>query len=130
MTPVDYTPTILNLFNVEYDPRLYLGNDVFSEYKDYVVFPDNSWKNAYGHYNSEKGVFIPESEENTLTDEEIIAINEEINTKRNMSALAIKKNYFNYLYTNFEKYEQQKKLEEKEKQEAQESLTNKESEEN
>lgn len=105
-TPLDYTPTILNLFGIEYDPRLYMGHDVFSDYTDYAVFPDNSWLNADGYYDTGKGTFTSYNEESTLTDEEIIAINEEVDTIRSMSNLAIKKNYFKYLFDYFEEYKQ------------------------
>ena len=96
-TPLDYTPTLLNLFGIEYDPRLYMGHDIFSDYDDYAVFPDNSWQSREGFYSSTKGLFIPKNDDISLDDETIISRNEEINTMRNMSALAIRNNYFNYL---------------------------------
>lgn len=105
-SPLDYAPTILNLFDIDYDPRYYLGHDVFSDYTDYVVFPDNSWQAEKGFYSASKGAFVPKDEADTLSNEEIIAINKEINDMRNMSALAIKKNYFSYLYKYFEEYEE------------------------
>lgn len=96
-TPLDYTPTLLNLFGIEYDPRLYMGHDIFSDYDDYAVFPDNSWQSREGFYSSTKGLFIPKNNDISLDDETIISRNEDINTMRNMSALAIRNNYFNYL---------------------------------
>ena len=102
---IDVLPTILNMFNVNYDPRLYLGNDVFSEYKDLVVFADGSWQDKVGFYRSTSSKFIPNNDQNlTYTDEELIAINNEINLMQKMSALAIKNNYFNYLEKGLEKY--------------------------
>ena len=113
-SPMDYTPTLLNLFGIEYDPRYYFGNDIFSDYTDYVLFKDNSWQNASGFYSSSKGEFTPSDEESTLSDEEIIAINKEALTKRDMSALTIKKDYFSYLFKYYDEY---RELEEKKKQE-------------
>ena len=104
-SPLDYTPTLLNLFGIEYDPRLYLGNDVFSDYKDFVLFPDNSWQSADGFYSATKGDFTSSTDATTITDEQIIELNNEVNTLRNMSALAIKKNYFDYLFDYMKKYE-------------------------
>lgn len=115
-SPMDYTPTLLNLFGLEYDPRLYMGNDIFSDYTDYVLFQDNSWQNANGFYSSSKGEFLPNEGVNILSDEEIIAINKEALNKRQMSELAIKKDYFAYLFKYFDEY---KKIEdEKEKDDA------------
>lgn len=101
---IDLLPTLLNMFNVDYDPRLYLGHDIFSEYDHRAYFYDGSWQDKVGYYNSSKGKFIPIDEEITYTDEEIQAINNEINTRQNMSALAIKNNYFNYLFKKIDKY--------------------------
>ena len=40
----DITPTLLNMFNINYDPRLYMGTDVFSEsHENFVYFSDYSW---------------------------------------------------------------------------------------
>lgn len=111
-SPLDYTPTILNLFDIEYDPRYYLGNDIFSDYEDFVLFPDNSWQNSKGYYNVAKGEFKPMNDEITISDEEIIKLNTLTRDLRNMSELTIKKNYFNYLYKEIEK---EKQLIEKEK---------------
>lgn len=114
MTPMDYVPTILNMFGIEHDPRHYFGHDIWSEYRDYVVYSDNSWQNASGFYDSQKGEFIPTEGEEILTDKEIISINQEINDMKNMSALTIKKDYFNYLYKYFDEYEALKEKQEEE----------------
>lgn len=115
-TPLDYAPTLLNLFGIDFDPRYYMGHDIYSDYTDYVVYADNSWQNASGFYNASKGEFIPTEGADVLTDEDIMRINTEVNDMRNMSGLAIKKNYFNYLFKFFEEYQELKiKKEEEEK---------------
>jgi hypothetical protein len=44
-------PTLLNLFDVEYDPRLYLGTDVFSDsHVSRAYFSDKSWIDEVGLY--------------------------------------------------------------------------------
>lgn len=111
---VDILPTVLNMFNVSYDPRLYLGHDIFSSYNDRVVFADGSWQDKIGFYKSTTTKFIPKSEDATYTIEELININNEISQVQKMSAMAIKNNYFNYLKNGLEKYnvEEQPKIEE------------------
>lgn len=116
-TPLDYAPTLLNMFGIEYDPRYYFGHDVFSDYTDYAVFPDNSWQNSNGYYSASLGEFKPSEGVEPISDAEIIYINKEITDMRNMSSLAIKKNYFSYLFKYFDEYaklEQEKKDKEKE----------------
>ena len=50
---INLTPTIANLFNLNYDPRLYMGYDVLSDdYWDVVTFADGSWKNNLVYYNA------------------------------------------------------------------------------
>ena len=96
-TFVNILPTIANLFDLDYDPRLYLGTDVFSEdYKSIAVFADGSWKNEYGFYSASKNsISYTTSEE--LSSAEIQAINTDISNKIKISEKAIKNNYFNYL---------------------------------
>ena len=57
---LDILPTISNLFGVEYDSRLMVGRDVFSESEPLVFWPlTYSWKTDKGFYNGKTGVFTP-----------------------------------------------------------------------
>ncbi|MGN1379262.1 MAG: LTA synthase family protein [Bacilli bacterium] len=94
---INLLPTIANLFNLDYDPRLYQGEDVFSsDYTNLVVFYDMSWKNDLAYYNAVTGK-ITYYTDFTYTEEEIKKINEMVYNKINTSSLAIKNNYFAYL---------------------------------
>jgi lipoteichoic acid synthase len=91
---INLTPTLANLFNLDYDPRLYMGEDILSDdYKSLVTYADGSWKNNDVYYNATTAV-LKNYTENNYTNEEIIDINNEINAKMNMSSLIIKNNYF------------------------------------
>jgi len=97
-TYMNITPTLANLFNLEYDPRLYMGEDLFSEdYSNIAVFADGSWQSPYAYYDAEKSKLFYTQNSYTYTDEEVFAINKDINEKISMSNLAIVKNYFHYL---------------------------------
>lgn len=90
-------PTVANLFDLDYDPRLYMGTDLMSsDYESLVVFADGSWKNELAYYNASTGNIKYFSEFEYTTDE-IKNINEKVNLKIKMSTLAIKNNYFGYL---------------------------------
>ena len=94
---IDILPTIANLFNLNYDSRLYMGTDALSsEHEDMVLFIDGSWKNEYAFYNASTSE-IHYYTQKTYTREEILAINTEVRLKLEMSGLAIRKNYFSYL---------------------------------
>ncbi len=65
---LDVLPTILNLFGVEYDSRLLIGNDIFSDKEGLAIFSDRSWRSDLGVYYSatkefvaNDGVEIPEN---------------------------------------------------------------------
>ena len=112
---IDLLPTLLNMFNLEYDSRLYLGNDIFSDNYGRTVFADGSWQDDKGFYSATNGKFKAVDSDNTYTNEELININNEINTRQKMSALAIKNNYFKYLGSGLDKYKEiinKQKLEE------------------
>lgn len=56
---LDILPTLSNLFGVEYDSRLLVGRDIFSDEEALVLWPDHSWKTAMGTYNSKTDTFTP-----------------------------------------------------------------------
>lgn len=97
-TIIDLLPTLLNLFNLDYDPRLYLGTDVFSKsHASRAVFADGSWTNERGYYHAPNSSMKYLDGADAYSNEELMHINQEISTRQKMSASAIKSNYFNYL---------------------------------
>lgn len=105
---INLVPTIANLMNLEYDPRLYMGTDLLSEdYESLVVFADGSWKNEIAYYNASTSK-IKYYGDVTYTVEELQKINETIDLKISMSSKAIKNNYFNYLENKIKEYEEDK----------------------
>jgi len=109
---INLVPTLANLMNLEYDPRLYMGTDLLSEdYKSLVVFADGSWKNEIAYYNASTSK-IKYYGDVTYTAEEIQQINTEIDLKISMSSKAIKNNYFNYLEKKIDEYNKENTLKE------------------
>ena len=101
---VNLTPTLANLFGVEYDSRIYMGEDILNkDYQNMVIFANGSWKNDIAYYSasSNKIKYYTEKE---YSEEEILAINEEVELKLSMSSAAIKNNYFSYLNKKLESY--------------------------
>ena len=56
---LDILPTLSNLFGVEYDSRLMVGRDVFSEQMPLVLWNEYSWKTELATYNGVTGEFLP-----------------------------------------------------------------------
>lgn len=102
---INILPTIANLFDLEYDPRLYMGSDIFSkDYDNRIVFSDGSWQDKKAFYDATTNKIDYVSKTDTYTDEEIKRINETIKNKYLISSLSIKTNYFNYLDTKLKEY--------------------------
>ncbi|MBR6073417.1 MAG: sulfatase-like hydrolase/transferase [Bacilli bacterium] len=104
-TIIDLLPTLFNLFDVEYDPRLYFGTDAFSKiHPDRAYFVDGSWqdKNASYYAPSARLTYFEGATKYDAT--ALRNINADINQKQSMSASAIRSNYFKYLGEGLEKY--------------------------
>ena len=91
---LDLTPTIANLFNLQFDPRLYMGMDLFSKQKNVVIFPSGSWKTSLGEYSAPRGKFTPYYEDWTYTDEEIAEINQYVRNQFAVSEEIYKTDYY------------------------------------
>lgn len=97
-TFMNITPTIANMFGLDYDPRLYFGKDLFSdEFTSRAVFSDGSWKNEYAYYESSKGI-IKYYTDFEYTQEQLEEINTIITNDMIVSSSIIKTNYYEYLY--------------------------------
>ena len=104
-TIIDLLPTLLNLFDMDYDPRLYLGTDVFSDtHVSRAYFADGSWQDERGFYYTPGNKMTYVSGATPYSDAELRAINSEIATRQRMSGSAIRSNYFNYLGEGLIKY--------------------------
>ena len=101
---INLTPTIANLFNLDYDPRYYMGTDVFSdEYLNVVTFADGSWKNNEVFYNAGSGTVKYYTDKEYSTDE-LIRINNIVTIRMQMSETIIRNNYYNYLDNKINSY--------------------------
>ena len=95
-TYVNILPTIANLLNLDYDPRLMMGSDLLSQnYESLVVFADGTWKNENAFYDASSGKVKYYND--SYTEEDINIITQDVSTKLKVSNKAIETNYFNYL---------------------------------
>ena len=109
---LNVVPTLANLMNLKFDPRLYMGTDLLSEdYESRVVFADGSWKNELAYYNSSTGK-IKYFTDYEYTPELIQEINNEVSMQIDISSRAVKNNYFDYLNKKLIDYREAAKAEE------------------
>ena len=57
---LDHVPTIANLFNLDYDPRLYLGKDIYDG-NNTIILTNGNWINELGWYDATSETFTPNS---------------------------------------------------------------------
>lgn len=90
---IDILPTIYNLFGIDYDSRLLMGSDIFSNSEHIVILSDRSFITSKGKYNSITGEFSNPN----VSKEYIDNINKIINEKFKMSSLILEKDYYKEL---------------------------------
>lgn len=103
---MNIVPTVANLFDLDYDPRYYAGHDLMDKnYEDRVIFADGSWRDKKAYYNASTGKVTYVDDNDKYSDEVVASINKDIKNRISMSNLAIRTNYFKYLYSKIDEYE-------------------------
>jgi len=93
---LDVLPTLLNLFNVEYDSRLLMGKDVFSDNEGLVIMSNRSFITDKGKYDSVTNIF--ESFNEDVDDEYIENIKQEVFDKYYVSTKILDLDYYKYVF--------------------------------
>ncbi len=89
----DVLPTVYNLFGVEYDSRLFTGQDILSPEEGLAVFSNRSWRTDAGTYFTSGSKFVGE-----VPYEGYVAnINNVIKNRLNVAKLIVKNDYYKYL---------------------------------
>ncbi len=89
---LDVLPTILNLFGINYDSRLLLGKDIFSNTSSPIIFHNRSFITEKGKYNALTNDFS-----GSVSNEYINNIKNEMYYKFKISRLILKNDYYQYL---------------------------------
>lgn len=84
---IDILPTLLNMFGVEYDSRLLIGDDIMSDSDELVIFSNRSFLTNNGYYNSL-------TNETNLSTKEIKKYKEQILNEYIYSNLILETNYY------------------------------------
>ena len=91
---IDVLPTLLNLFGIEYDSRLIVGQDILSSNEGLAIFSNRSWTSDYGTYFSKENKFIPK-EGKKIEEGYVKRINNIVANRFTMSNLFIKYDIYN-----------------------------------
>jgi len=93
---IDVLPTLLNLFGMEYDTRLIIGQDILSDNPGIAIFSNRSWVSDYGTYFAAEKKFVPK-ENIKIKSNYVEDINESVANKFIMSNLFLKYNIYEEL---------------------------------
>lgn len=96
---LDILPTISNLLGLDYDSRMMLGEDIFSDTEQFVYFPEGSFITGKCIYNAVTG------EVQSLTGEEITqeyldGVSSIIYNKTAVSKMILEEDYYQYVEAN------------------------------
>lgn len=94
---LDIVPTLSNLFGLEYDSRLLVGRDVFSDADPLVIWNNYSWRTDKGSYNSRTRTFTP-AEGSSCGDEYAGIINRVVRNKIYFSYQTVDNDYYGALF--------------------------------
>ena len=94
---LDILPTLSNLFGTEFDSRLFVGRDVFSDAEPLVFNTHYDWKTDLGTYYASSGKFV--ANEGVEVPENYVAnIKAQVRNKMKYCSMALNSDYFRYLF--------------------------------
>lgn len=93
----DILPTLSNLFGLDFDSRLYMGRDVFSDAEPLVIFSNWSWITDKAVYNTKAGKVTSKTGE-TISKEYIRQISNEVSNRYQVSCRILENNYWKILF--------------------------------
>ncbi len=94
----DVLPTILNLFGIEYDSRLIMGQDLLSDKEGLVVLANRSWISDKVKFNSVTSEIIPRYEGIEVDEEYIAKLNNLVDNQFKISNMVLQNNYYMKLF--------------------------------
>ena len=92
----DITPTLLNLFGVEFDSRLMVGRDVLSDAQPLIFNLGYEWKTDLGTYTG--GRFTPVSDDVEIPDGYVESIKTIVKNKINFCKKCVSTDYYSHVF--------------------------------
>lgn len=94
---LDLLPTLSNLFGLDFDSRLYMGRDIFSEAEPLVMFRNRSWITNLAYYNAETETVLSRTEA-PVSEEYVQRIHRELSNRFTVSSRILDYDYWNILF--------------------------------
>ena len=94
---LDFIPTLYNLFNIEYDSRLFMGKDILSDTEGIAYFTNLSWVTNKGRYYASGNKFVP-NEGVEVSDDYVESVKKIVSNRINMSKKIIDTDYYRKVF--------------------------------
>lgn len=98
---LDVLPTLLNLFGVEWDSRLFPGRDALSDAMPLVFNLNYDWRTEYGTYISSRSEFIPNDPDMELPEGYVEYIRDIVSNKIRFCRGVLSSGFYGYIYENY-----------------------------
>lgn len=95
---LDILPTLSNLFGTEFDSRLFVGRDVFSDAEPLVFNSQYDWKTNLGTYYASRNQFVPAEGVESVPENYVENMKTTVRNKVSYCTLASDNDYFRYLF--------------------------------
>lgn len=95
---LDLLPTLSNMFGLEFDSRLYMGRDIFSDAMSLVMFRNRSWMTDYVAYNASTKKYEYFVDKELIPDGYIDYIKSEVSNRFTISTRILEKDYWSILF--------------------------------
>lgn len=94
---LDLLPTLSNLFGLEFDSRLYMGRDIFSDAAPFVMLRNRSWITDLASYNSNTGKVVNFTD-TPVSEEYVARMNKELANRFAVSSRILDYDYWRILF--------------------------------
>ena len=94
---MDVIATIYNLFGIDYDSRMIVGKDLFSNAPGFALFGNGSWVSDYGIYYAHLGEFVP-YENVEIPEGYFDSANSYAQSQMAMTNLIVLNDYYKYIW--------------------------------
>lgn len=95
---IDVLPTLLNLFGLEWDSRMFPGRDVFSDAMPLVFNLNYDWKTDLGTYISNRNEFIPNDPDAEIPEEYIEYVRDVVRNKITFCRGVLNNSFYRYVF--------------------------------
>ena len=95
---VDILPTLSNLFGTEFDSRLMVGRDVFSDAMPLMFNVFHDWKTEYGTYIASEQTFYPADPSIEIPEGYVDAVKTIVRNKLRYCKWVLETDYYRHLF--------------------------------